>query len=124
MKRGDARTGPRARDPYERWVDRGMAERVAVMYGGRVIETAPARELYANPRHPYTQGLLDSVPRLDDESDKRLIPIDGQPPDLAKLPQGCAFSARCRYVRDRCRAELPLLEPVATDHSMACFGYE
>ena len=100
------------------------AERVAVMYGGRVVETAPARELYANPRHPYTQGLLASVPRLDDEADKRLVPIVGQPPDLAQLPTGCAFAARCPHVADSCRVELPLLEPVAKNHSMACFGYE
>jgi len=100
------------------------AERVAVMYGGRIVETAPANELYASPRHPYTQGLLASVPRLDDESDKRLVPIDGQPPDLAHLPTGCAFSVRCRHATDRCRAELPLLECVAKNHSMACFGYD
>ena len=100
------------------------AERVAVMYGGRVVETAPAQQLYQNPTHPYTQGLLESVPRLDDESDKRLVPIDGQPPDLAQLPTGCAFSPRCRHARERCRGELPPLELVAENHSRACFGYE
>ncbi len=84
----------------------------------------PARELYANPRHPYTQGLMQSIPRLDDESGKRLVPIDGQPPDLAHLPPGCAFAPRCRHAADRCRLELPLLESVAAQHSMACFGYE
>ncbi len=67
---------------------------------------------------------MKSVPRLDDESDKRLVPIDGQPPDLAHLPPGCAFSARCRHVADRCRVELPLLQPLAENHSMACFGYD
>ena len=100
------------------------ADRVAVMYGGRIVETASARDLYANPSHPYTQGLLASVPRLDDESGKRLVPIKGQPPDLAHLPPGCAFSARCPHVVDRCRVERPQLETVATNHSRACFGYE
>jgi oligopeptide transport system ATP-binding protein len=100
------------------------ADRVAVMYAGRIVETAPAHELYANPRHPYTQGLMESIPRLDDDSGKRLVPIDGQPPDLAHLPPGCAFAARCRHAADRCRAELPLLEPLAENHSMACFGYD
>ena len=100
------------------------ADRVAVMYAGRIVETAPARDLYANPRHPYTQGLMQSIPRLDDASDKRLVPIDGQPPDLAHLPIGCAFAARCPHVADRCRVELPRLEPLAENHSMACFGYD
>ena len=100
------------------------ADRVAVMYGGRIVETAPSRDLYANPRHPYTRGLMESIPRLDDESDKRLVPIDGQPPDLAHLPPGCAFSERCRHVVDRCRAELPLLEPLEESHSVACFGHD
>lgn len=100
------------------------ADRVAVMYGGRIVETAPARELYANPRHPYTQGLMESIPRLDDESGKRLVPINGQPPDLARLPPGCAFAPRCPHAAERCGVELPLLESVAAKHSMACFGYE
>ena len=100
------------------------ADRVAVMYAGRIVETAPARDLYANPQHPYTRGLMESIPRLDDDSEKRLVPIDGQPPDLAHLPPGCAFAARCRHVADRCLIEEPLLEPLAENHSMACFGYE
>ena len=68
------------------------ADRVAVMYGGRIVETAPAHELYRDPRHPYTRGLMASIPRLDDEDDHRLVPIEGQPPDLANLPVGCAFA--------------------------------
>src|SRR5437868_10713424 len=71
------------------------ADRVAVMYGGRIIETAPARVLYRAPRHPYTRGLMASVPRLDGDAGRRLVPIDGQPPDLAALPPGCAFAPRC-----------------------------
>src|SRR5204862_3065798 len=88
------------------------ADRVAVMYGGRIVEMAPARELYARPRHPYTRGLMASVPRLDDGGHKRLVPIDGQPPDLAHLPRGCAFAPRCKQAAERCRAERPPLDPV------------
>ena len=100
------------------------ADRVAVMYAGRIVETASARDLYKNPQHPYTQGLMESIPRLDDESGKRLVPIDGQPPDLAHLPPGCAFAPRCRHVVDRCTKERPLLEPLAGNHSMACFRHD
>jgi oligopeptide transport system ATP-binding protein len=98
------------------------ADRVAVMYGGRIVEMAPARELYARPRHPYTRGLMDSIPRLDDASGKRLVPIDGQPPDLARLPAGCAFAPRCRHVEERCRAERPALEASGANHFKACFA--
>ena len=99
------------------------ADRVAVMYGGRIVEMAPARELYARPRHPYTRGLMDSVPRLDDAAGKRLVPIDGQPPDLANLPAGCAFAPRCRHVMDRCRTERPILAPAGENHWKACFAH-
>jgi oligopeptide transport system ATP-binding protein len=98
------------------------ADRVAVMYGGRIVEMAPARELYARPRHPYTRGLMDSIPRLDDASGKRLVPIDGQPPDLARLPPGCAFAPRCRHAVERCRAERPQLTPAGENHYKACFA--
>jgi oligopeptide transport system ATP-binding protein len=98
------------------------ADRVAVMYGGRIIETAPARELYARPRHPYTRGLMESVPRLDLDSSKRLVPIHGQPPDLTDLPPGCAFAPRCKHTLDRCRAERPALEAVGEQHFKACFA--
>ena len=74
------------------------ADRVAVMYGGRIVEAAPARELYARPQHPYTLGLLASVPRLDGAGGRRLVPIEGQPPDLASLPPGCSFAPRCRSI--------------------------
>jgi oligopeptide transport system ATP-binding protein len=90
------------------------ADRVAVMYAGRIVETAPAAELYARPRHPYTRGLLASVPRLDAERRRRLQPIQGQPPDLANLPPGCAFAPRCSQATDRCRRERPALEPVCS----------
>ncbi|MBD3647591.1 MAG: ABC transporter ATP-binding protein [Pseudomonadales bacterium] len=100
------------------------ADRVAVMYGGRIVETASARELYGNPHHPYTEGLMASVPTLDGNPGEPLKTIAGQPPDLANLPGGCAFAPRCRYARDECRASKPPLESVAEDHLRACFGYE
>ncbi len=98
------------------------ADRVAVMYAGRIVEIAPARELYRAPRHPYTRGLMASVPRLDAHADERLVPIEGQPPDLANLPAGCAFAPRCRHVMARCRVERPALESVGSDHRKACFA--
>jgi oligopeptide transport system ATP-binding protein len=100
------------------------ADRVAVMYGGRIVESGPAAALYAEPRHPYTQGLLRSVPRLEGDCGARLDSIDGQPPDLAALPAGCAFAPRCPQVRDRCLAAPPLLEAGAGGRAWACYGYE
>jgi oligopeptide transport system ATP-binding protein len=97
------------------------ASRVAVMYGGRIVETAPARRLYRTPHHPYTIGLIQSIPRLDSDTAQRLVPIEGQPPDLARLPPGCAFAPRCKVVMARCRSERPSLMPVAEDHFSACF---
>ena len=100
------------------------ADRVAVMYGGRVIESASARELYANPKHPYTQGLMASVPSLDSDPGRPLQTIPGQPPDLANLPPGCAFAPRCAYARDLCRQGKPPLESIGPEHDRACYGYE
>lgn len=96
------------------------ADRVAVMYAGRIVESAPARELYARPRHPYTRGLMASVPRLDGDTGKQLAPIDGQPPNLANLPEGCAFAPRCRQATDICRRERPALRDVGAQHQAAC----
>jgi oligopeptide transport system ATP-binding protein len=98
------------------------ADRVAVMYGGRIVETAPARELYRHPHHPYTLGLMASVPRLDGDAGGQLVPIEGQPPDLAHLPPGCAFSPRCGKASDACRAARPPLVEVAARHFKACFN--
>ena len=78
------------------------ADRVVVMYAGRVVEQAPAAALYRAPRHPYTRGLLASVPRLDGPAGERLVPIDGAPPDLAALPPGCAFAPRCTHAVASC----------------------
>jgi oligopeptide transport system ATP-binding protein len=97
------------------------ADRVVVMYGGRIVETAPARILYKFPQHPYTKGLMASIPRLDGDTRQRLVPIEGQPPDLAQLPPGCAFAARCRLATQRCHDERPLLEAVSETHFKACF---
>jgi oligopeptide transport system ATP-binding protein len=96
------------------------AQRVVVMYGGRVVEQAPARQLYRAPRHPYTRGLLASVPRLTGQAGVRLVPIDGSPPDLAVLPPGCAFAPRCAFALPACRIAVPRLRSVATDHLNAC----
>ena len=100
------------------------ADRVAVMYGGRIVESGPAAALYADPRHPYTQGLLRSVPRLEGECGGRLDSIEGQPPDLAALPAGCAFAPRCPYTHDHCLVAPPPLEAAAGARAWACYGYE
>jgi oligopeptide/dipeptide ABC transporter ATP-binding protein len=97
------------------------ADRVNVMYAGRIIEQASAAELYVNPRHPYTLGLLRSVPRLDEPRRARLDPIEGQPPDLTRLPPGCAFAPRCAYRVARCSEAAPPLRSVGTGHTSACW---
>ena len=97
------------------------ADRVNVMYAGRIVERGTAREIYANPRHPYTRGLLRSVPRLDEPRRAKLEPIPGQPPDLTRLPGGCAFAPRCPFAVERCRAEAPPLEAVGAEHLCACW---
>ena len=100
------------------------AQRVAVMYAGKIIETGAADQIYSAPRHPYTAGLLSSVPRLDAAVGARLTPIEGEIPDLANLPPGCAFEPRCRWAVDRCRAESPGLIHVEPGHDAACWEYE
>ena len=100
------------------------ADNVAVMYGGRVVETASARELYKNPQHPYTEGLMASIPKLDGDPGSRLYTIEGQPPDLSNLPSGCSFHPRCPYAQDKCTMTKPTLSEVAPNHLRACFGYE
>src|SRR5438128_9521390 len=95
------------------------ADRVNVMYAGRIVERGTARQLYATPRHPYTLGLLHSVPRLDAPRRARLDPIEGQPPDLTRLPPGCAFAPRCAFRVARCVEERPPLRPVGPDGQLA-----
>ena len=97
------------------------ADRVNVMYASRIVERGTAREIYAHPRHPYTLGLLRSVPRLDEPKKAKLAPIPGQPPDLTRLPPGCAFAPRCAFVMDRCRAERPERQSVGPEHVSSCW---
>jgi oligopeptide/dipeptide ABC transporter ATP-binding protein len=97
------------------------ANRVNVMYAGKMVEQGRARDVYARPRHPYTLGLLRSVPRLDEPRKAQLHPIDGQPPDLMHLPPGCAFAPRCPYVIPRCQREAPPLLRLPNGHLSACW---
>jgi oligopeptide transport system ATP-binding protein len=99
----------------------GMAQRVIVMYSGFIIEESPVAQIYARPRHPYTLGLLRSIPRLDLGRQKRLIPIDGLPPDLLELPNRCPFAPRCAFVIDKCLQKNPPLELVEPGHKAACW---
>ena len=97
------------------------ADRVNVMYAGKMIEMGQAKQIYHDPLHPYTLGLLASVPRMDQPRGERLVPIIGQPPDLTRLDNGCAFRARCRFAIDRCSNEIPSLEETGDGHSVACW---
>jgi oligopeptide/dipeptide ABC transporter ATP-binding protein len=97
------------------------ADRVNVMYAGRVIESGSAEEIYDNPKHPYTLGLLNSVPRLDETRKEKLIPIEGLPPDMAHLPEGCRFYPRCSFRVDKCREEYPPFRLVGDKHYAACW---
>jgi oligopeptide transport system ATP-binding protein len=98
-----------------------FAQRVIVMYAGYIIEEATAKEVYANPSHPYTLGLLGSLPRVDKGERHRLVSIDGLPPTLGEEPKSCPFAARCTYVIDRCKQENPPLIPVGPEHRSACW---
>jgi oligopeptide transport system ATP-binding protein len=98
----------------------GLADRVMVMYAGEVAERANAGPLFKTPQHPYTQGLLRSMPRLDENRSDRLQTIGGQPPNLQRLPEGCRFRDRCSYAFDRCAAEKPLLRTIAEGRAKAC----
>ncbi len=100
------------------------ADRVNVMYAGRIIEHGPAAEVYRDPAHPYTIGLLNSVPRLDRPRGSLLEPIPGNPPDLTALGQGCAFMPRCRFATARCGEEMPDLGDVGGGHAAACWERE
>ncbi len=100
------------------------ADRVTVMYGGRVMEAAGAREIYASPQHPYTLGLMSAIPSLEGEITDQLATIDGQPPDLAQPPPGCPFAPRCIYAREACDAAVPPLQPLNPTHAHACLGHD
>jgi oligopeptide transport system ATP-binding protein len=100
-----------------------VADRVAVMYAGRIVETSPIREIYAKPAHPYTEGLIASIPRLEQKGNP-LSPIEGAPPNLMRVPPGCSFHPRCPYVRDNCRTDVPPLYEVSDTRRSACHYYE
>ncbi len=104
----------------------GLVDRVIVLYAGTVVEDAPVDELYAHPRHPYTRGLLASIPKLSDQPASRLNSIGGTPPEPGRRPQGCPFAPRCPLAMDICRTHVPKLEPVAAagSHRTACFAAE
>ncbi len=98
----------------------GLSDRVMVMYAGRIVETGTAREIFYDPQHPYTKGLLKSMPRLDERRAEALETIPGQPPNLQRLPPGCPFRPRCPYAFDRCEVELPLLRSIGPGRAKAC----
>jgi oligopeptide/dipeptide ABC transporter ATP-binding protein len=111
----------------------GVTHRIQVMYAGRIVETATTRELFAHPRHPYTVGLLRSIPRLDLGGHRALIPIDGMPPDLTRERAGCPFAPRCAWATEPCLVEDPELAPVtagqltvssgpSANHRVACWN--
>jgi oligopeptide transport system ATP-binding protein len=100
----------------------GMCERVNVMYGGMFMETGSAEQLFGRPRHPYTLGLLQSVPRLDVARRARLHPIEGAPPNMLKAPAACPFAPRCRYEVEQSTKEVPPLVEIEPGHKVACFN--
>ncbi|MCJ1677969.1 ABC transporter ATP-binding protein [Streptomyces sp. APSN-46.1] len=100
-----------------------VADKIAVMYAGRIVEAAPVHEIYAAPAHPYTRGLLDSIPRLDQKGHE-LYAIKGLPPNLLAIPPGCAFNPRCPMAQAVCRTEVPPLAEVAPDRASACFFWK
>jgi oligopeptide transport system ATP-binding protein len=102
----------------------GLAERVNVMYAGNIIESGLVKNIYGNPSHPYTIGLLGSVPRLHDVQGTKLFSIRGEPLDLLGLPVGCPFVPRCDYAVERCHHEMPVLEPTDPEHLVACWEKE
>ena len=100
------------------------AQRVVVMYAGKVVEEAPVGEIFRAPLHPYTQGLIRSIPRVDDPADRRLDAIPGVVPSLLEPAPGCRFAARCIHARDECRAATPELREITPGHKVACVRAE
>ena len=100
-----------------------VADKICVMYAGRVVERADVMSIYAAPAHPYTKALLESIPRLDMKG-QQLASIKGLPPNLLALPQGCSFNPRCRFARERCREDVPPLYDVDGTRRSACHYYE
>jgi peptide/nickel transport system ATP-binding protein len=99
----------------------GRAKRIGVMYAGRIVEEADTQALFADVRHPYTEGLMASIPRIQEASHTRLVGIGGRPPDMVDPPDGCRFAPRCKYAQVRCEQESPALLDVPYGHAYACF---
>ena len=98
------------------------ASRVYVMYAGRIVESGTTEQILTNPQHPYTKGLLNSVPKLESNKDEDLVPIQGMPPILSNLPKYCAFLPRCPYATDKCReSDKPVLKDTGNTHFSACY---
>jgi oligopeptide transport system ATP-binding protein len=100
-----------------------VADKIAVMYAGRIVETSPVHEIYKRPAHPYTKGLLDSIPRLDQKG-RELYAIKGLPPNLLHIPPGCAFNPRCPMAQDVCRTDVPPLFDVGPERASACYFWK
>lgn len=98
-----------------------LADKVSVMYAGKIVESGPVRQIFYNPQHPYTKGLLAFMPRLDDDRTQPLRPIPGTPPDLFAPPSGCAFAARCEYALEVCRHHQPEVTDLESEHRVACW---
>ena len=98
-----------------------LCDRVVVMYGGLVMETASIEDIFENPKHPYTLGLLASIPKLNQDKNERLVPIPGSPPDMTNPPKGCPFAPRCAYARNICAASLPEFTDISDGHKSRCW---
>jgi oligopeptide/dipeptide ABC transporter ATP-binding protein len=98
-----------------------VADRVAVMYAGMVVESGTVHEIFESPKHPYTLGLLHSIPKLDVTEKERLVPIEGAPPDLFAPPKGCPFAARCPYTMEVCIEQMPEIETFTENHHARCW---
>jgi peptide/nickel transport system ATP-binding protein len=101
-----------------------MADRIAVMYTGKIVEQSTAKQLFRNPRHPYTEGLLKSRPSQSLQKKSRLYSIPDKVPSLYHLPSGCTFWPRCPYAQEKCKQEVPVLKPIESDHQVACFAVQ
>jgi oligopeptide transport system ATP-binding protein len=99
----------------------GSTEKLTVMYAGSALEQGSTAEVLANPTHPYTVGLLRSIPRLDRPRGGLLIPIPGAPPDMSKTSEGCSFEPRCEFAQSKCAVQNPIMVPVMNNRSAACF---
>jgi peptide/nickel transport system ATP-binding protein len=104
---------------HDMGVQANVADRVGIMYAGKIVEEAPTREIYADPVHPYTRYLIDSLPKFGDKAPRQSVP--GSPPDLSKLPAGCPFHPRCPYALDVCTREMPGHTSLDACHRVACW---